>query len=59
MEDETSTSEESLDVRRGVEWKEEISKVFHFEQIVEAHRYMEENRATGKLVVLVDERPRP
>jgi len=34
-----------------------LDKVFHFEHIVEAHRYMEENRAKGKLVVLVDERP--
>ena len=36
-----------------------LDKVFPFEHIVEAHRYMEENRATGKLVVLVDERPLP
>lgn len=32
-----------------------LDKVFPFEHIVEAHRYMEENRATGKLVVLVDD----
>ncbi len=31
-----------------------IDKVFHFNEIVEAHRYMEENRAKGKLVVVVD-----
>jgi len=31
-----------------------IGKVFHFNDIVEAHRYMEENRAKGKLVVVVD-----
>ena len=36
-----------------------LDKVFPFEHIVEAHRYMEENRATGKLVVLVEERPLP
>lgn len=36
-----------------------LDKVFPFEYIVEAHRYMEENRATGKLVVLVDEKPLP
>ncbi len=30
-----------------------IDKVFHFNEIVEAHRYMEENRAKGKLVVVV------
>jgi NADPH:quinone reductase-like Zn-dependent oxidoreductase len=29
-------------------------RVFRFDQIAEAHRYMEENRATGKLVVTVD-----
>ena len=31
-----------------------IDHTFHFHEIVEAHRYMEENRAQGKLVVLVD-----
>ncbi|MBW8004380.1 MAG: zinc-binding dehydrogenase [candidate division NC10 bacterium] len=31
-----------------------LDRVFRFDQIVEAHRYMEENRAKGKLVVLVD-----
>ena len=31
-----------------------LDRVFPFEKIVEAHRYMEENRATGKLVVLMD-----
>ena len=31
-----------------------IDRVFHFNEIVEAHRYMEENRAKGKLVVVVD-----
>ena len=36
-----------------------LDKVFPFKHIVEAHRYMEENRAIGKLVVLVDERPLP
>ena len=28
-----------------------LDMVFHFEEIVEAHRYMEENKAKGKLVV--------
>jgi NADPH:quinone reductase-like Zn-dependent oxidoreductase len=36
-----------------------LDRVFPFDQIVEAHRYMEENRAKGKLVVLVDERQHP
>lgn len=31
-----------------------LERVFRFDQIVDAHRYMEENRAKGKLVVLVD-----
>ena len=31
-----------------------IERVFRFDEIVEAHRYMETNRATGKLVVVVD-----
>ena len=31
-----------------------IDRVFQFNEIVEAHRYMEENRATGKLVVLTE-----
>ena len=31
-----------------------IDRVFQFSEIVEAHRYMEENRATGKLVVLTE-----
>jgi NADPH:quinone reductase-like Zn-dependent oxidoreductase len=31
-----------------------LDRVFRFDQIVEAHRYMEDNRATGKLVVTVD-----
>ncbi len=31
-----------------------IDRVFRFEEIVEAHRYMENNQAMGKLVVLVD-----
>jgi NADPH:quinone reductase-like Zn-dependent oxidoreductase len=30
-----------------------IDRVFRFDEIVEAHRYMEENRAKGKLVVVV------
>ena len=31
-----------------------LDRVFHFSEIVEAHRYMEENRAQWKLVVVVD-----
>jgi NADPH:quinone reductase len=32
-----------------------IDKVFSFEEIVEAHHYMEENRSKGKLVVKVEQ----
>ena len=31
-----------------------IDRVFQFSEIVKAHRYMEENRASGKLVVLAE-----
>jgi NADPH:quinone reductase-like Zn-dependent oxidoreductase len=41
------------DVARGEE-KVNIDRIFQFHEIVEAHRYMEENRASGKLVVLLD-----
>lgn len=30
----------------------QVGKVFHLDEIVEAHRCMEENRAGGKIVVL-------
>jgi NADPH:quinone reductase len=32
-----------------------LDKVFRFDEIVDAHHYMEENRSKGKLVVIVDE----
>jgi NADPH:quinone reductase len=35
-------------------YKVHIDKVFQFDEIVEAHHYLESNRATGKLVVIVD-----
>jgi NADPH2:quinone reductase len=34
-------------------YKVNLDRVFHFHEIVEAHRFMEESRATGKLVVIV------
>ena len=40
-------------VERGL-YKPALHKVFPFDQIVEAHRYMEDNRALGKLVVVTD-----
>ena len=35
--------------RANVQWR------FRFSEIVEAHRFMEENRGSGKLVVVVDD----
>jgi NADPH:quinone reductase-like Zn-dependent oxidoreductase len=34
------------------EWPVQVGKVLHLDQIVEAHRLMEENKAGGKIVVL-------
>ena len=31
-----------------------LDSVFHIEEIVEAHRYMEENKAKGRLVLKVE-----
>lgn len=30
----------------------QVGRVFHLDEIVEAHRCMEENRASGKIVVV-------
>ncbi len=35
-------------------YRANLDRRFAFDEIVDAHRYMEENRASGKLVVLVD-----
>jgi NADPH:quinone reductase-like Zn-dependent oxidoreductase len=35
-------------------YRPNLDRVFRMDQIVEAHRYMEENRARGKLVVVTD-----
>jgi NADPH:quinone reductase-like Zn-dependent oxidoreductase len=32
--------------------KVQVGKIFHLDEIVEAHRCMEENKAGGKIVVL-------
>jgi NADPH:quinone reductase-like Zn-dependent oxidoreductase len=31
-----------------------VHRVFHLDEIAAAHRYMEENRGTGKLVVVTE-----
>jgi NADPH:quinone reductase len=36
-------------------YRSNLERRFRFDEIVAAHRFMEENRATGKLVVVVDE----
>ena len=35
-------------------YRANLHRVFHLEEIVAAHRYMEENRGTGKLVVVTE-----
>ena len=50
-EQETPLTELAAQVEAG-KLKVRIGKVFQLEQIVEAHRTMEENRAGGKIVVL-------
>ena len=40
-------------------YRPNIQRRFEMAEIVAAHRFMEENRGTGKLVVVVDARPRP
>jgi NADPH:quinone reductase len=53
----TSATAALQPIVEGVEQKRyapHIDRIFPFDHIVEAHRYMEENRATGKLVVTVD-----
>lgn len=44
--------QELLDQIASAELRVQIGKVFHLDQIVEAHRLMEENKAGGKIVVL-------
>jgi NADPH:quinone reductase-like Zn-dependent oxidoreductase len=44
--------QELLDQIASGELRVQIGKVFHLDQIVEAHRLMEENKAGGKIVVL-------
>ena len=43
---------ELLDQVASGELRVQIGKVFHLDQIVEAHRLMEENKVGGKIVVL-------
>ena len=51
----TSTSElqRILDAASDGRYRVNLNRVFRLEEIVEAHRYMEANQATGKIVVMV------
>ena len=44
--------QELVDQIAGATLHVQIGKTFHLDEIVEAHRYMEENKAGGKIVVL-------
>ncbi len=44
-----------IDAVQSGQSKIKIDRVFHLNEVVEAHRYMESNQASGKLVILVDE----
>ena len=46
------------EVEGGV-YRPNVDRVFGLDDIVAAHRYMEENRATGKLVMVPERQPRP
>lgn len=49
----TQSFQEFIQLVESGEIKLNVDKVFTLDQIVEAHRYMESNRATGKIVVLI------
>jgi NADPH:quinone reductase-like Zn-dependent oxidoreductase len=51
----TSTSElqKVLDAASDGHYRVNLDRVFRLDEIVEAHRYMEANQATGKIVVKV------
>jgi NADPH2:quinone reductase len=51
----TSTSElqRVLDAASAGRYRVSTNRVFRLDEIVEAHRYMEANQATGKIVVKV------
>ncbi len=50
----TAALQKILDGVAAGQYKVNIDRVFRLNKIVEAHRYMEENRAQGKLVVVID-----
>ncbi len=50
----TAALQSAVDSAAQGRYRVSIDRVFRFDEIVEAHRHMEENRARGKLVVLVE-----
>jgi NADPH2:quinone reductase len=50
----TAALQEIVDGVAAGRYRANLHRRFRFEEIVAAHRFMEENRASGKLVVLVD-----
>jgi NADPH:quinone reductase-like Zn-dependent oxidoreductase len=51
----TVALQEIVDGVTGERYRVNLQRCFGFDEIVEAHRFMEENRSSGKLVVVVDE----
>jgi NADPH:quinone reductase len=51
----TAALQEIVDGVAAGRYRSNLERRFRFDEIVEAHRCMEESRATGKLVVVVDE----
>jgi NADPH:quinone reductase len=51
----TAALQEIVDGVAAGRYRANLQRTFRFEEIVEAHRFMEENRGSGKLVVLADE----
>ena len=49
----TEALQRSVDGTAAGRYRVSIDRTFRFDEIVEAHRYMEDNRARGKLVLLV------
>jgi NADPH:quinone reductase len=50
----TAALQEIADGVAAGRWRATVERRFRFDEIVEAHRFMEENRGSGKLVVVVD-----
>ena len=55
VKDRTAILQKIVDDIEAGRYQANVDRVFHFAEIAEAHRYMEENRACGKIVVIVDE----